>query len=192
MKRRVLSHEERVLWRLVAQTVKPLPGRGMIPPEDRAATTNAPENPPGSPNGSLKAPIKTPDAPTKASATPTQKPLAPIEQRLLRQVRRGHRAVDGSIDLHGLRQAEALERLRYFLLRKQLEGATLVIVVTGKGVSDSHDGRGVLRRQVPHWLRLPDMRPIVLGFEEAAPHQGGAGALYVRLRRPESARNRLK
>lgn len=181
-----------MLWRLVAQTVKPLPGRGVIPPEDAGGTTSAPRNPASSPNGSLNAPAKAVAAPAKATVTPTQKPLAPIEQRLLRQVRRGHRAIDGSIDLHGLRQAEALERLRYFLLRMQREGATLVIVVTGKGVSDTHDGRGVLRRQVPHWLRLPDMRPIVLGFEEAAPHQGGAGALYVRLRRPEPARNRLK
>jgi DNA-nicking Smr family endonuclease len=41
----------------------------------------------------------------------------------------------------------------------------------------------VLRRVVPHWLRLAEARPFVLGFEEAAPHHGGAGALYVRLRR---------
>jgi DNA-nicking Smr family endonuclease len=40
-----------------------------------------------------------------------------------------------------------------------------------------------LRRVVPHWLRLPDVRPFVLGFEEAARHHGGEGALYVRLRR---------
>jgi DNA-nicking Smr family endonuclease len=41
----------------------------------------------------------------------------------------------------------------------------------------------VLRRVVPHWLRLPELRALVLGFEEAAPQHGGAGALYVRLRR---------
>jgi hypothetical protein len=42
---------------------------------------------------------------------------------------------------------------------------------------------GVLRRLVPHWLREPDLRSTVLGFEEAGPGHGGAGALYVRLRR---------
>jgi len=42
---------------------------------------------------------------------------------------------------------------------------------------------GVLRRAVPLWLAMPDFRAIVLGFEEAAPHHGGTGALYVRLRR---------
>jgi DNA-nicking Smr family endonuclease len=37
---------------------------------------------------------------------------------------------------------------------------------------------------VPQWLALPDLRAVVLGFEEAGPRQGGGGALYVRLRRP--------
>jgi DNA-nicking Smr family endonuclease len=36
---------------------------------------------------------------------------------------------------------------------------------------------------VPHWLRMADMRPMVLGFEDAALGHGGSGALYVRLRR---------
>jgi DNA-nicking Smr family endonuclease len=45
------------------------------------------------------------------------------------------------------------------------------------------DGPGVLRRLTPHWLRAPDMRAIVIGFEEAGRGHGGAGALYVRLRR---------
>jgi DNA-nicking Smr family endonuclease len=43
-----------------------------------------------------------------------------------------------------------------------------------------------LRRTVPHWLRMPDMRPFVIGFETAAQHHGGAGALYVRIRRKRS------
>jgi DNA-nicking Smr family endonuclease len=36
---------------------------------------------------------------------------------------------------------------------------------------------------VPQWLALPELRGLVLGFEEAGPRQGGGGALYVRLRR---------
>ncbi|MFL5135469.1 MAG: Smr/MutS family protein, partial [Microvirga sp.] len=47
--------------------------------------------------------------------------------------------------------------------------------------------RGVLRRMVPHWLRLPDLRSLVIGFEEASPQHGGSGALYVRLRRRRGA-----
>ena len=54
----------------------------------------------------------------------------------------------------------------------------------GKGRSGALDSeRGVLRRQVPEWLGLPEFRSLVVGFEEASIGHGGAGALYVRLRR---------
>ena len=62
----------------------------------------------------------------------------------------------------------------------------IALVVTGKGALAPAlfgDERGVLRRMVPHWLRLPDLRALVLGFEEAEQRHGGSGALYVRLRR---------
>jgi DNA-nicking Smr family endonuclease len=36
---------------------------------------------------------------------------------------------------------------------------------------------------VPIWLAAPDLRPLVIGFEEAGRGHGGAGALYVRIRR---------
>ena len=115
-------------------------------------------------------------------------PLAPIERRLKRELARGRGGIDGAIDLHGLNQAEAHQALRGFLRYSQARGAKLVIVVTGKGgpldEPAPHGGeRGVLRRLAPHWLREPDLRPIVLGFEEAGRAHGGSGALYVRLRR---------
>ena len=86
-----------------------------------------------------------------------------------------------------MNQAEAHQALRGFLRYSQARGAKLVIVVTGKGgpLGEPMFGeeRGVLRRLTPHWLREPDLRSIVLGFEEAGRAHGGAGALYVRLRR---------
>ncbi len=105
------------------------------------------------------------------------------------QLRRGRREVDAVIDLHGLRQEEAHARLIAFLRRAQEAGHVLVLVITGKGAASTgglFEERGVLRRVVPHWLRLPDLRSLVLGFETAAPQHGGAGALYVRLRRRRS------
>ena len=84
-------------------------------------------------------------------------------------------------------QAEAHQALRGFLRHRRRTAARLVIVVTGKGgpLGDRDPGeeRGVLRRLAPHWLREPDLRTIVLGFEEAGRAHGGPGALYVRLRR---------
>ena len=88
----------------------------------------------------------------------------------------------------GMNQAEAHQALRGFLRHSQASGARLVIVVTGKGGPLDEAGpwaheRGVLRRLTPHWLREPDLREVVLGFEEAGRAHGGSGALYVRLRR---------
>jgi DNA-nicking Smr family endonuclease len=103
------------------------------------------------------------------------------------KLRRGTERPDAVLDLHGMRQAQAHAVLIGFLRRAQIEGRSLVLVVTGKGGASAGEGpfeeRGVLRRVVPHWLRLSDLRPLVIGFEEAAPHHGGSGALYVRLRR---------
>jgi DNA-nicking Smr family endonuclease len=60
-----------------------------------------------------------------------------------------------------------------------------VLVITGKGAraQDERGERGVLKRQVPLWLKLPEFRAYVVGFEEAHIGHGGEGALYVRLRR---------
>ena len=70
-----------------------------------------------------------------------------------------------------------------FLRRAQSDGAKFVLVITGKGGRSGDPDRGVLRRQVPLWLQLPELRDIVVGFEEAHVGHGGEGALYVRLRK---------
>jgi DNA-nicking Smr family endonuclease len=174
---RQLSSEERRLWAQVARAVTPLPGRGYpeAPPESssespRAATAPAPGPPP-----------------VPKTAKPTLPPLAPLDRKILTSLRRGARRADAVIDLHGMRQAEAHHALIGFLHRSRERGHAVVLVVTGKGGAAAGEGpfeeRGVLRRVVPHWLRLPELRAVVLGFEEAAPHHGGSGALYVRLRR---------
>ena len=69
-----------------------------------------------------------------------------------------------------------------FLHRAQTNGAKTVLVITGKG-GRSDSGRGVLKRQVPMWLALPEFRALVVGFADAAIGHGGEGALYVRVRR---------
>jgi DNA-nicking Smr family endonuclease len=119
-------------------------------------------------------------------------PLAPLDKRLMRRLARGRSAIDRSIDLHGMTQAEAHDALRGFLAGAHARGDRLVVVVTGKGAARARgpesswdEAPGVLRRSVPHWLHAPDLRAIVLGFEEAGRTHGGAGALYVRLRRSE-------
>jgi DNA-nicking Smr family endonuclease len=173
---RRLSDEEIALWTEVARSVA----------RRRGATLPTPSNPvkparPVPPPTSAEPP---PARPTKPAAPA----LATIERRLKRDLSRGRAAIDGALDLHGLTQAEAHQALRGFLRHSQARGARLVIIVTGKGGAiDEFSGwpneRGVLKRVTPQWLREPDLRSVVLGFEEAGRAHGGSGALYVRLRR---------
>jgi len=98
------------------------------------------------------------------------------------RVARGKETIDGRLDLHGLTQSEAHATLLRFLRSASSRGARLVLVITGKGVRGEGE-RGVLKRQVPQWLGLPEFRAFVLGFEDAHVSHGGEGALYVQVRR---------
>lgn len=168
---RRLTEEEIALWAEVARSV-----------QRRAGAAPALEPPTPPPTLVAAVPPRGEPPPSARVGPP---PLAPLDRKLKRELGRG-RGVDSALDLHGLNQAEAHHALRAFLSASQARGDRLVIVVTGKGragTSSWIDEPGVLRRLAPHWLRAPDMRGIVLGFEEAGRAHGGAGALYVRLRR---------
>jgi DNA-nicking Smr family endonuclease len=174
---RRLSDEEIALWTEVARSVSRRRGAS-LPVASKPLASKAPAPPTADAAG----------APEPRPAKSRALPLAPIERRLKRELARGRAAIDGAIDLHGMNQAEAHQALRGFLRHSQVRGARLVIVVTGKGglldePAPFGQERGVLRRLAPHWLREPDLRSIVLGFEEAGRAHGGSGALYVRLRR---------
>ena len=175
---RRLSEDEIELWLGVTASVK------------RRAGTTLPERlaKPEPAITSTPAPVATPP-PRQRVAQPVVPPLAPMERKLKQKLARGRMSADAAIDLHGFRQAEAFSALRYFLVGAQRDGARIVLVVTGKGGrrTEAFDMTGsevgVLRRSVPLWLGLPEFRPLVIGFEEAARSHGGSGALYVRLRR---------
>jgi DNA-nicking Smr family endonuclease len=178
---RRLSDEEIALWTEVARGVKRRRGAALPTRSTAAVSEPTPATPPAA--------VAPPSRPAEQQPAP---PLAPIERRLKRELARGRGAIDAALDLHGLTQAEAHQALRGFLRHSQARGARLVIVVTGKGgLLDEPvpwpQERGVLRRLAPHWLREPDLRSVVLGFEEAGRAHGGSGALYVRLRRPHAA-----
>jgi DNA-nicking Smr family endonuclease len=111
-------------------------------------------------------------------------PLAALGRRERSQLSRGRKEIDARLDLHGMTQTRAHRALLAFLQRANRDGLTFVLVITGKGrMVGPESERGVLRRQVPEWLSLPEFRALVVGFEEAHIGHGGEGALYVRIRR---------
>ena len=107
---------------------------------------------------------------------------AGVDKRTAQRLRRGQIAIEGRLDLHGLTQAEAHRALNGFLADAQAAAKRCVIVITGKGRSDTGEG-GVLRRAVPHWLDQPPNRGRIIAVRQAQPRHGGGGALYVLLRK---------
>ena len=181
MSRRPLSDDERTLWSGVTRSIAPLrrrPPAAEMPAETAAAA--APSRPVATPKPNSK-----PSSKPKSASAPAPPPLAPLGRRFKQEVARGRRSIDGRLDLHGMTQAQAHDALRGFLRSGQARGTRIVLVITGKGRpgDDYLSERGVLRRQVPRWLRLPEFRQFVVGFEAAGPGHGGEGALYVSLRR---------
>jgi DNA-nicking Smr family endonuclease len=128
----------------------------------------------------LPRPISSSSAPKPSK--PAIPPLAPLGRRERARLSKGRSEIDARLDLHGMTQTRAHRTLLGFLQRAHHDGLTFVLVITGKGVVGDSE-RGVLRRQVPQWLSLPEFRSLVVGFEEAHVGHGGKGALYVRIRR---------
>jgi len=171
MRRRALSAEERVLWTTVIKSVVPL--RGHKTNGDDGERVGGPLRP----KPFAAKPVPIPPGQGKHLA------LAPLGRRMKQRVARGKEAIDGRLDLHGLTQSEAHAALLRFLRAANARGARLVLVITGKGAREGSSERGVLKKQVPHWLGLPEFRTLVAGFDDAHVTHGGEGALYVRVRR---------
>jgi DNA-nicking Smr family endonuclease len=173
---RALSEDERVLWDSVAKQVKPLRRKRVVTAEPVEAAPAlvkiaAPKKPASPPPVVLK-------------PAPAPPPLAPLGRRERSQLSRGRKDIDARLDLHGMTQERAHRSLASFLRRASGEGHSFVLIITGKGRTTGPESeRGILRRQVPLWLGLPEFRALVVGFEEASIGHGGAGALYVRVRR---------
>ena len=174
-RRRQLSDEEEALWSGFTRSIKPLRRRQESDRPSVAAEKPAP------------APAISRDVRPQPKPPAKTAPLAPLGRRLKQRVARGREPIDARIDLHGMTQMQAHAALLRFLQRAQDDGARIALVVTGKGsgggARDPASERGVLKRQVPMWLSLPEFRSFVVGFEDAHIGHGGQGALYLRLRR---------
>jgi len=177
-RRRQLSDEERALWSGFTRSIMPLRPAKATKTAKTAKPPAAGQKAAAPPRGEPRAP---PPPPAKSP------PLAVLERRLKQRVARGRDAIDTRIDLHGMTQSQAHDALHRFLRQAQANGAKIALVVTGKGTRTAARGGssegGVLKRQVPMWLALPEFRPFIVGFDQAHVSHGGEGALYVRLRR---------
>jgi DNA-nicking Smr family endonuclease len=122
----------------------------------------------------------TPPAPRASRPSEIAVGVAPggLDSRRWKELRRGRIRPERTLDLHGRRAQEAHDAVRRFLADAMSDGLRCVAIVTGKG--SSTEG-GVLRRELPHWLNAPELRPLLLGA--AHPHAANPGAVHLLLRR---------
>jgi DNA-nicking Smr family endonuclease len=189
-RRRTLRPEEEALWHAVARTAQPMHAPVLRPKAEEAAfappASLAPEKPVKAaiPRFRLGERSNTATAPAPA---PT-KPAIQMDAKAFGKMTKGKLSPEARIDLHGMTLAEAHPELIRFILNAHGDGLRLVLVITGKGKPGVDHGPipqrgGVLRHQVPHWLRQAPLSPSILQVTEAHLRHGGSGAFYVYLRR---------
>ena len=175
--------QDEALWRSAMQDVDPIKKEPSLPEE---------------PEESLEPPADSTDATPGVAQPPpaipeTQKeppPAAGIDKRTGEKLRQGKFPIEGRLDLHGHSKAQAHGELIRFIETGFEQGRRCLLVITGKGgaVRQETEGffeseTGVLKKQVPRWLTEPPLAAKVIYFCPAQPKHGGAGALYVYLRR---------
>ena len=110
-----------------------------------------------------------------------------MDRRRFDKLRRGRLDPEARIDLHGMTSERAHAVLTGFVRDAHARELRLVLVITGKGRPDeaalAPRRHGILRHSVPHWLAAPPLAALILQVATAHQRHGGAGALYVYLRR---------
>ena len=110
-----------------------------------------------------------------------------LDPRVVRRLRRGDFAWQAYVDLHGMIAEQAREAVLAFLRAAVRAGHRCVLVVHGRGLN-SKDQTPVLKERMKSWLARGPAAHVVLAFTTARPCDGGAGALYVLLRRDRRRR----
>ncbi|MBT8409703.1 MAG: Smr/MutS family protein [Alphaproteobacteria bacterium] len=190
---RHLRADEAELWRKITEQTNPL--RRTADPKTILNTKPKPK-----PADAPRAPIEPFKLGQNAPRTETWHETAPqisdrlaaqpvaMDKRAFGRMKRGKLKPEARIDLHGMTLAVAHPALTRFILASSAQGLRLVLVITGKGRRGQDDGpiptkTGILKHQVPEWLRSAALSHAVLQITQAHARHGGSGAYYVYLRR---------
>jgi DNA-nicking Smr family endonuclease len=183
-----LSDVEKALWRQVTESIDPFRESFAFKPSVKAklnaagASLRQPKVTAFRIGESANAPVYTPSNETSPKGvTPN------MDKKNFQRLVRGKLDIDGRLDLHGLTQEQAKIVLRSKLMQAHGRGKRLILVITGKGKQRTDEFNrqivGVLRQNVPMWLRQAPLSSIVLEVTSAQQRHGGEGAFYVYLRR---------
>lgn len=179
--RRPLSAEESALWARVTATVRALG-------QSRAAmAVDASIEVPAVPQRqAASVPIAAP-ARRKAAIAP---PADTLDGGWDRRLARGVVSPERTIDLHGHTLASAHDALDHALERAIADEVRVLLVVTGRPPRADAEGRkrGLIRGAIGDWLGSSRHANRIAAVRNAHPRHGGAGALYLVLRRRREER----
>lgn len=183
---RALSAEEAALWARVAATVAPI--RNTVPGTatfHETAGQGPAVSPPKRLRGRMPPPLPVPE-PVAPSARPLDR--HGLDAGWDRRLAKGLIAPDFTLDLHGHSLDAAWSRLDHGLALAAAQQARVVLVITGRPrpapAADRGGQRGAIRAKIVDWLAAGGHASRIAAVRPAHPRHGGAGALYVVLRRP--------
>lgn len=181
------------LWDLVKNTIQPLRDKNRVALDAKnLKNTDKPKK--------RKRDATTPPKPSSSKpAAPSEIPPAPpetglyshdgIDKKNWQRFIKGKHPIDATLDLHGLTQSQAHDRLIGFINGQSAAGNRFVLIITGKGKKgDQKDEwgqpvQGILRKNFKRWIEEPALKAKILKVAQAQQHHGGAGAFYVLLKR---------
>ncbi|MFV0347378.1 MAG: Smr/MutS family protein [Halodesulfovibrio sp.] len=114
-----------------------------------------------------------------------------FDPMVLGKLRSGQYSPEGHLDLHGMVAQEAYDAMVAFMRMAYTKGMRTVLLIPGRG-RNSPEGFGVLREKVQHWLTRDPFKRVVLAFCTAQPRDGGAGAVYVMLRKLKKSHGKIQ
>lgn len=190
MVRRPLSDEERELFEDAMRDSAPLKKAPRPPRKSRPAKSTE-RTKPKMEGGERERAVQAPQ--------PAARRTIGIDGNTAERLRRGQLEPQARLDLHGMSERDAHHALLTFVRAARMRRFRLLLVVTGKGTTGRREqeketpfdlgldmqARGILRSLTPRWLREPGVAEMIADVREAHRRHGGAGALYVYLRKGE-------
>lgn len=177
--RRTLTAGERAAWEAVARTVR------------RTGAGNVLAEVPAPPAKALKSDsFLMISAAQRPSARPSVHPVAVLDRGWEKRIRGGTLAPERSVDLHGHNLASAHRLFNLALAQAARDDVRILLVVTGKAresVSAPGTRRGAIALEIGHWIETSPLADRIASVRRAHPRHGGAGALYLILRRRKAA-----
>ncbi|MDQ7832167.1 MAG: Smr/MutS family protein [Desulfovibrionaceae bacterium] len=114
-----------------------------------------------------------------------------MDQKVFRQLRAGQFSPEAHLDMHGQNAAQAQLALLHFVRENYLAGKRCLLIIPGRG-ANSPGGLPVLKEELKTWLTRDPLKRVVLAFATALPRHGGAGALYVLLRKFKKTKGKVR